>query len=155
MRILPHFRRRHANNFAGMLRKRTRSRLQRPLLLELLEPRVVPSTYFVATGGSDAAAGTGAAPWATLQHAADSVRAGDTVLVRAGNYAGFVMGWDAPTAGTAAAPITFQADPAAAPGSVVINARNAKTAVGIDIEPGCDYVTLSGFTVLGAGGIAS
>src|SRR5262249_10293912 len=106
--------------------------------------------------GKDTNAGTSAAPFATLQHAADSVHAGDTVIVESGTYAGFIMGWDAPTAGTASAPITFEADPNATPGSVVINARNNKTAVGIDLEPGCDYITIQGFTIQGggSGGIA-
>jgi hypothetical protein len=34
--------------------------------------------------GSDASPGTAAEPWATLQHAADQVVAGDTVIVHAG-----------------------------------------------------------------------
>ena len=46
-------------------------------------------TYYVATTGSDTAAGTSAAPWKTLQKAANAVAAGDTVIVRAGTYAGF------------------------------------------------------------------
>src|SRR5207244_6415476 len=37
------------------------------------------------------------------------------------------------------------------PGTVIINARNNKTHSAIDLEPGCDYITLSGFTVQGAG----
>jgi parallel beta-helix repeat protein len=76
------------------------------------------------------------------------VRAGDTVVVRAGTYgAGFVMGWDSNPAGTAAAPITFAANP-----GVVITGRNARTADGIDLEPGTDYVVLRGFTVNNASG---
>ena len=67
--------------------------------------------------------------------------------VEAGTYAGFILGWDAATAGTAGAPITFQADPHAAPGSVIINSRDGKTPVGIDLEPGCDYINISGFTI--------
>lgn len=45
-----------------------------------------PATYHVAPGGSDSAPGTLAAPFSTLQHAADLVLPGDTVLVRAGTY---------------------------------------------------------------------
>jgi hypothetical protein len=112
-------------------------------------------TYYVATTGSDSNNGSARSPWRTLQNAADQVQAGDTVVVRAGSYAGFIMGWDTPTAGEAGAPITFEADPAAAPGSVVINAQNSKTHVGIDLEPGCDYITIAGFTIVGAGGIAT
>ncbi|SEL43423.1 Right handed beta helix region [Roseateles sp. YR242] len=41
----------------------------------------------MATGGSDTAAGTESAPWATLAHAQAVVAAGDTVYVRGGTYA--------------------------------------------------------------------
>ncbi|MBV9062011.1 MAG: DUF5123 domain-containing protein [Alphaproteobacteria bacterium] len=44
------------------------------------------STYYVAPDGSDGSSGSIEAPWATIQHAADSVSAGDTVLVREGTY---------------------------------------------------------------------
>ncbi|MBO0881440.1 MAG: DUF4082 domain-containing protein [Mycobacterium sp.] len=116
---------------------------------------MVLSTFYVSPTGSDSNNGSAQAPLQTLQQAANKVNPGDTVDVLPGNYAGFIMGWDSPQSGTAAAPITFQADPAAPAGSVVINARNNKTAVGIDLEPGCNYITISGFTVQGAGGIAT
>ena len=48
-------------------------------------------TFYVATGGDDAAAGTEAAPWATLAHAFDVVARGDRVLVGAGTYAGATL----------------------------------------------------------------
>ena len=63
--------------------------------------------YYVSPTGNDAAAGTSAAPWKTLQHAADVVGPGDRVTARTGNYAGFYLD----TSGTAAAPIEFDADP--------------------------------------------
>ncbi len=44
------------------------------------------STYVVATSGNDDNDGSEAAPWRTIQHAADSVAAGDTVLIRGGSY---------------------------------------------------------------------
>jgi Pel9A-like, right handed beta helix region len=44
------------------------------------------STYYVAPGGSDSAAGSQAAPWATLAHAQSVAAAGDTVYFRAGTY---------------------------------------------------------------------
>jgi hypothetical protein len=132
-------------------RQSERSRIRAQLLLHILESRDLPSTYYVAMTGSNAATGTVAAPWQTLQQAANTVKAGDTVVVRAGSYAGFIMGWNAPTAGTAAAPITFEADPAAPVGSVVIDARDNETACGIDLEPGCNFITISGFTIQGGG----
>ncbi len=45
-------------------------------------------TWYVATNGDDGNPGTSAQPWRTLQHAADSVPDGATVIVRSGTYAG-------------------------------------------------------------------
>jgi|WetSurMetagenome_2_1015567.scaffolds.fasta_scaffold00148_9 parallel beta-helix repeat protein len=100
-----------------------------------------------SSAGNDTYAGTSAAPWKTLQHAADNVGPGDTVIVRPGSYAGFVMGWDNPQNGTASAPIAFLAQKGA-----VITSRNNKTADGINLE-GASYVVLDGFTVKNAGTI--
>lgn len=44
------------------------------------------NTYYVAKTGSDTNAGTSSAPWLTIQHAVDTVSAGDTILVRSGVY---------------------------------------------------------------------
>jgi hypothetical protein len=44
------------------------------------------SSFYVSTKGNDSNPGTQAAPWRTVQHAADSVRAGSTVNVRGGVY---------------------------------------------------------------------
>ena len=124
--------------------------------IEPLESRLLLSTYWVSGSGSDANAGSSSAPFATLQKGASVLKAGDTLDVRAGTYAGFIVGYDpagssvyGTIAGTASAPITVQADPAAAPGSVVIDSANPKTQVGVDLEPGCDYVVISGLVVDG------
>src|SRR5438477_10667650 len=42
--------------------------------------------YYVAPTGSDSAAGTMDAPWATLQKGANTAVAGDTVWIRGGTY---------------------------------------------------------------------
>src|SRR5450755_4381669 len=44
------------------------------------------SSFYVATTGADSNPGTQAAPWRTIQHAADTLRAGSTVNVRSGVY---------------------------------------------------------------------
>lgn len=44
------------------------------------------SAYYVSTTGSDSNPGTQTAPWRTVQHAADTARAGSTVNVRGGVY---------------------------------------------------------------------
>src|SRR6266545_652737 len=97
-------------------------------------------TYYVAPTGSNTAAGTDAAPWATLQHAADVVHAGDTVIVRAGEYQGF----DLETSGTAGSEIVFRTD-----GDVKITSDNPVTSDGINLE-GASYVRIEGFSVIGA-----
>jgi hypothetical protein len=43
--------------------------------------------HFVAVNGNDDGPGTAAQPWATLNHAAQQAKAGDTVVVRGGHYA--------------------------------------------------------------------
>jgi hypothetical protein len=51
-------------------------------------PRVQMSgaTYYVATNGNDSNPGTESQPWRTIQRAADTLVAGDTVYIRAGTY---------------------------------------------------------------------
>ena len=89
--------------------------------------------------GSDANPGTEALPWATLQHAADSVGPGDTVLVRAGDYTGFQL----TTSGAPGARIVFRAFPGERPAIV---ADNPVTPDGINLE-GASHVTIEGFRV--------
>jgi len=43
-------------------------------------------SFYVSTTGSDTNAGTSAAPWKTIQHAANEAIAGDTVFVFGGTY---------------------------------------------------------------------
>ena len=64
------------------------------------------STYYVATTGNDASPGTLAAPWKTINHAAQVAVAGDTVLVRGGTYSEFVT--VAHSGSASAGYITFQ-----------------------------------------------
>lgn len=119
--------------------KAAKPRGHRPFRIEPLEPRIAMSNFFVSPSGNDAAAGSAVAPWRTLQKAANVVRAGDSVSVRSGTYVGFDLRSD----GTAAAPITFRAEP-----GVTINARNARTPDGINLE-GADYIAIEGFRVVG------
>jgi parallel beta-helix repeat protein len=93
--------------------------------------------YSVSPAGSDGSAGSAAAPWLTLQHAADVAVAGDTVHVAAGTYAGFAV----TNGGSAAARIAFVADPGA-----TITTPNASGS-GILISA-LSYVTIDGFTIV-------
>jgi hypothetical protein len=65
------------------------------------------ATYYVSPIGNDSGAGSLGAPWLTIQKAADSVRAGDTVIVRAGIYRERAR---VAVSGTSAQPIEFKAE---------------------------------------------
>lgn len=99
--------------------------------------------YHVEPSGNDLNPGTGAAPWATLQHAANNVSAGDTVIVHAGTYDGFNL----TTSGTPGDPITFSAET-----GVLIDQPNGVTGDGINLE-GASHVVIEGFTVQGSPGL--
>jgi hypothetical protein len=118
--------------------RRSPAEKTRRAVLEALENRqLLSTTFYVATTGSDNNAGTQASPWATLQHAANSVQAGDTVDVAAGDYAGFALS----TSGTASAPITFNA----ASGAVISGSPGTSNGE-IDLTYQ-SYVTVNGFTI--------
>lgn len=99
-----------------------------------------------APGGDDGADGSITTPWLTIQHAAGNAVAGDTIVVRAGTYKGFILGWDNPQNGTPAHPIVFKADHGA-----IINDCNANTADGVNLE-GASYVIVDGFSVMNTKG---
>lgn len=100
-------------------------------------PSAAAATWHVATTGSDGASGTEAAPWKTIQHAADRVKPGDIVIVHAGTYAGFRVG----AAGNPTAPIAFVAD-----GAVTIEGASTTDRDAIHIE-GASWIRVEGFTV--------
>lgn len=57
----------------------------------VIAPTGVPSPgqeYYVDPDGSDGNDGSQAAPWETIQHAADTIQPGDTILLNSGTYAG-------------------------------------------------------------------
>lgn len=64
------------------------------------------TNYYVATTENDANSGTLASPWLTLQHAADTMVAGNTAIVFAGEYDKFTIA----TSGNISNYITFKAD---------------------------------------------
>ena len=70
---------------------------------------VIGIAFYVSTTGNDTNPGTILSPWRTIQHAANSVQAGDTVYVRGGVYTESV---NISASGSAiAGPITFQTFP--------------------------------------------
>ena len=71
-------------------------------------PTHTPTTYYVSPSGSDSAPGTESQPFATVQHGVNQLSAGDTLILRAGNYHELVT---VGQSGTAGAPITLAAYP--------------------------------------------
>ena len=98
------------------------------ILIGSLVPSVSRSAdYWVGPRGRDLnGGGSQRRPWATLQFAADRVKAGDTVHVLDGDYTGFYLS----RGGEVRAPIRFIAEGKA----VRITRRNKQTPDGINIE---------------------
>jgi parallel beta-helix repeat protein len=89
------------------------------------------ATFYVATTGNDAASGSSSAPWATLQHAVETIAPGDVILVRSGTYAGCRIR----ISGTQTQPKTLSRDIGA---TVVINTpgpQNSHSSL-IEVESG-------------------
>ncbi len=104
-------------------------------------------TYYVSTAGNDTNAGTLAAPWRTIQHAANSVHAGDTVQVRAGTYNEIVT---MKTSGNATSGyITFQNYPGEAPivdGTGLAVGSSGQTGL-FSLEGTFSYIVIQGFEI--------
>jgi hypothetical protein len=103
------------------------------------------ASFYVATTGNDSNAGTISSPWKTIQHAASSVHAGDTVYVRAGTYNESVT---IAVSGTASEPVTFQSYP----GETAIVDGTGLSVAGNDVQglfniEDESYVTISGFVI--------
>ena len=71
------------------------------------------ATYYVAPNGNDTFNGSSLNPWATLQHAVETIAPGDTILVRSGTYAGCRIR----NSGTVSAPKTLARDDRVSPAS--------------------------------------
>ena len=119
------------------------------VLAAVLSGPLPGATYYVDQDhfqASDDNTGTEKSPWKTINHAATVLRAGDTVLVKAGTYdVGASPNWAAPAvgpvnAGTVDAPITFQA---CRGHQVTITTSGGQAAIGSNR----DYVVWDGFAV--------
>ena len=101
------------------------------------------ATYYVATTGLDSNPGTQASPWKTIQKAANTVVAGDTVYVRGGVYKEYV---NIKTLGTSAKPVMYMAYPGELP---IIDTTGLSDPGwgGIVKLYGASYVTVSGFEI--------
>ncbi len=99
-------------------------------------------TYYVATTGNDSNAGTAAAPWRTIQHAANVVSPGDVIQVAAGTYSETIL---SQRSGTAAARIRFVSTTKW--GAHVVSPA---TGGGAAWQNEASYVDIDGFDVTGS-----
>jgi hypothetical protein len=99
------------------------SAARRFTLPEILEPRLLFSTYYIDDTGSDGGSGTTDSPWATFTRAYTAMQGGDTLIVKDGTYVNRVVldRFSPPPDGSAAAGYTTVR--AEHFGSVVIEGR--------------------------------
>ncbi len=116
--------------------------------LTALAPAAGAATYYVAPNGSDAGPGSPAAPWRTIQKAANTVVAGDTVLLRTGTYRERVV---IAAAGAAGAEVTFAAYPGEAPVVDGASVTIPDAMAGLVEVTHAAYVRLRGLRVRNAG----
>jgi parallel beta-helix repeat protein len=100
--------------------------------------------YAVSPGGDDRGSGLSGASWATIQRALRTVRAGDTVTVEDGTYAGIACDG---VSGTASARITFRARNRW--GAKITSATGGSPQDFVQLSS-CSYITIDGFEVSGA-----
>jgi uncharacterized protein YjdB len=97
---------------------------------------------YVAVNGNDGNPGTSAAPWRTIQHAADVANPGDTVIVNDGVYTGGANVVTISRSGTAAAWLVFRA---AHRWAAVIDGQTYSSGMGFSING--NYIRVEGFEV--------
>lgn len=106
------------------------------------------AVYYVAPGGHNSNPGTAAQPWRTIQKAANTLAAGDTVYIRAGTYEEQVIPQNSGSAGQY---ITY----AAYPGETAIIDGNNITLpayeTGLFVVEDTNYIRVSGLRIVNAG----
>jgi hypothetical protein len=122
------------------------------LALSLFVESSWASTYYVATNGADGNPGTLTQPWRTIGKAAETMVAGDTVLVRAGTYSDFSPESERAMivpahSGASGQLITFKAFPGE---SVIIDGRNGRQ-FSFELN-GRGYIRIEGFEIINVTG---
>jgi uncharacterized repeat protein (TIGR01451 family) len=108
------------------------------------------TTYYVSPSGSDGSAGTSAAPFRSIQRAADTVNAGDTVIVRDGVYSNAGASGigskliTVTRGGTSSSPVTFRSENK---WGAVVDGLNNTTAEAWVVY--ANYVRIEGFDIKG------
>lgn len=109
-------------------------------------PTPTSCTQFVAKNGNDANPGTELLPWLTIQKAANTAVAGNTVCVKAGKYNERLI---PKNSGSAGKWITFSAAPGTARDTVIIDGTGLKIPLdeGLVYINGKNYIKVSGFRI--------
>ncbi len=104
------------------------------------------NSFYVSTAGNDSNAGTISSPWRTIQHAANTLQAGDTVYVRAGVYNEAVN--IAVSGSAAGGAIRFQSYPGE---TAIVDGTgltpSTSSTQGLFNIAGRSYVTIQGFEI--------
>lgn len=122
-------------------------------------PPAVPTTYYVSPGGDDANPGTRNQPFSTIQHAADVVNPGETVIVEDGTYTGTGVATACASStsrpvvcltrgGSSTQWVTFRSQNAL---GAKIDGRGNTSNYGFDFLGGASYIRVEGFDVFGMG----
>ena len=104
------------------------------------------ATWYVSPTGNDAAPGSSAQPFRTVQRGLDALAAGDVLEVRAGTYSGYFR---LETTGTANAWITVRA---AAGAAVILDGQGADDSVVLTLAGGVSYARVEGLVIRNARG---
>jgi parallel beta-helix repeat protein len=118
------------------------------LIILLTVTNVYAADYYVSKSGSDSNPGTEAQPWKTIQKAANTLTAGDTVYIKAGTYKERVIVQNSGTAGNYITYTAYSNDTVVIDGSGI----NLPYDWGglVDIS-GKSYIKISGLQVKNAG----
>jgi Chitobiase/beta-hexosaminidase C-terminal domain/Bacterial Ig domain/Right handed beta helix region len=127
--------------------------------LPVMSGAQTPQTFYVSPTGSDVDAGTELQPFATIQHAADIVNPGDTVVVEDGTYTGIGTATSCASStsrpivclsrgGTLSAPVTFRAQHR---GGAHLDGQDNSSTHGFRFLADANYITVEGFDISGVG----
>jgi len=110
--------------------------------------RAAGQIYYVAPTGNDANPGTLAQPWRTIQHAADTLTAGDTVYIRAGTYPERVLPQHSGSPGNEITYAAYPGETATMDGTGIALPDDL---AGLFEVAGRSYIRVSGLHVVNAG----
>jgi hypothetical protein len=113
------------------------------------------ATYYVARTGSDAAAGTAAAPFRTIDRAASLVNPGDVVIVQDGVYTDHDRDGAIVRIARGGRPnelVTFRA---ANRWKAHLDGENGRTANGIELDASVGWVRIEGFEISGVANVGT